>query len=236
MTSDTWPIGLGFADEGKTILVMAAKGGVYGWDIVNKRIKDVPQPQFSPPALRKEEFEVLGTSVMKAVFLAGGRKLAADVALASIRMIDMATGMELFRTDGWSLTILSPDERIMALTKPGGGGRLKRERRAGMGISSESGLIKLVDSETGKELRQITVEGSKVWALAFSPDGKTLAATTGWETGQIHFFDVATGKETRTIDTPPLRSPALAFTPDGSRLVSAMADGSVLVWDVKPSR
>jgi WD40 repeat protein len=72
--------------------------------------------------------------------------------------------------------------------------------------------------------------------MAFSPDGKTLAATSGWETGEIHLYDVASGREARTIVAPPLRSPALAFTPDGSRLVSGMADGSILVWDVRPAR
>ena len=76
--------------------------------------------------------------------------------------------------------------------------------------------------------------GIRSLGLAFAPDGKTLAATTGWETGRIRFYDVASGKETRTIDTPSLRSPALAYTPDGSRLVSGMADGSILVWDVSP--
>jgi WD40 repeat protein len=39
--------------------------------------------------------------------------------------------------------------------------------------------------------------------------------------------------EKRTINGPPFRSPALAFTPDGSRLVTGMADGSVLVWDLR---
>jgi WD40 repeat protein len=77
------------------------------------------------------------------------------------------------------------------------------------------------------------VPGSEVWALAFAPDGKTLAATTGWETGQIHLYDVASGNETRTIDAPSLRSPALAFTPEGGRLVSGMADGSIVIWDVR---
>lgn len=78
------------------------------------------------------------------------------------------------------------------------------------------------------------VEGREVWAMAFSPDGKTLAATSGWESGRIHLYNVATGKETRTINGPAFRSPALAFTPDGSRLVTGMADGSVLVWDLRP--
>jgi WD40 repeat protein len=69
--------------------------------------------------------------------------------------------------------------------------------------------------------------------MAFSPDGKALAATTGWEEGRIHLYEVATGKETRTITTPPLRKSVIAFTPDGSRIVSGMADTSVLVWDLR---
>ncbi len=126
--------------------------------------------------------------------------------------------------------------------------------------SAESGTIRLLDAGTGKEIQRMAVDGSKVWAMwsmatattpgrtrmavdgskvwamAFAPDGKTLAATTGWDSGRIHFFDVPSGKETRKIDSPPLRSPALAFTPDGTRLVSGMADGSVLVWDVRAAR
>ncbi len=89
-----------------------------------------------------------------------------------------------------------------------------------------------VDANTGRELHQIEVPNSEVWSLAFGPDGKTLAATSGWETGQIHIYEVATGKEFHTIETPAIRTPALTFTPDGSKLVCGMADTSVLVWDV----
>jgi WD40 repeat protein len=108
--------------------------------------------------------------------------------------------------------------------------------RTGIDLSPNVGVIQLLDTETGKDLRRLTVVGSKPWAMAFSPDGKTLAATTGWDSGQIHCFDFATGKETGTVDAPPLHSPALAFTPDGSRLVTGMADGSILVWDVQTGR
>ena len=96
-----------------------------------------------------------------------------------------------------------------------------------------SGTIVLVAADSGKPTLQIEVPNSEVWSVAFSPDGKTLAATTGWETGQIHLYEVATGKEFRTIETPAIRTPALTFTPDGSNLVCGMADTSILMWDLK---
>ena len=96
-----------------------------------------------------------------------------------------------------------------------------------------SGAIVLVDSATCGEKTQVDVSGSDVWALAFSPDGKTLAATRGWETGQIHLYEVASGREVRAINTPAIRTPALTFSPDGSKLVCGMADTSVLVWDLE---
>lgn len=68
--------------------------------------------------------------------------------------------------------------------------------------------------------------------MAFSPDSKILAATTGWETGQVRFFEVATGKEVYTLTTPPLRTPAIASTPDGSKVITGMLDTSVRIWDI----
>ena len=152
-------------------------------------------------------------------------------------------GRNCIESKGANLLAASPDQRTLAIARNGSHAEIKwvpetdSARTPMLKKIPTDGTIVLLDSEIGQgEALTINVSGSEVRALAFAPDGKTLAATTGWETGQIHFFDVASGKETRTIDTPPLQSPALAFTPDGSRLVSAMADGSVLVWDVKPPR
>ena len=97
-------------------------------------------------------------------------------------------------------------------------------------------MIVLVDTDTSAERIKIDVTGSEVWSLAFSPDSKTLAATSGWETGQTHLYEVATGKEIRTINTPAIRTPALTFSPDGSKLVCGMADTSVLIWDLQAER
>jgi WD40 repeat protein len=186
----------------------------------------------------KKQDEVL---VKSATFLAGGKKLAALVGRGGLQMIDTASGKELFHTEGGDLIVASPDERILAVSHGVSGVRLGRHRRYGPDISSAgfsltsavSGTIRLLEAETGREIQRMTVDGSEVWAMAFAPDGKTLAATSGWETGQIHFFDVPSGKENGTISSPPLHSPALAFTPDGTRLISGMADGSVLFWDLR---
>ena len=82
--------------------------------------------------------------------------------------------------------------------------------------------------ETSDRRRRVRYLGPGIFT-----DGKTLAATSGWETGQIHLYEVATGREIRTINTPATRTPALAFSPDGSKLVCGMADTSILVWDLQ---
>src|SRR5262249_40442279 len=79
-----------------------------------------------------------------------------------------------------------------------------------------------------------------VHALAFSPDGKTLASASGDKTGKL--WEVATGKVRETFQghTPadmvsseavyPVMS--VAVSPDGKSLASASYDKKVKLWDV----
>ena len=155
----------------------------------------------------------------------------------------LLTGKERYRTRRANIAVPSPDGQTLAIGTPapahGREGWLGTQEPA-IGwvgdettIHSDHGTVSILDSETGKEQRQIAVPDSEVWALAFSPDGKTLAATTGWKEGQIHLFEVETGKALRTIASPPLRTSALAFSPNGATLVRGMADTSVLIWDLR---
>jgi WD40 repeat protein len=99
-------------------------------------------------------------------------------------------------------------------------------------------VVLLLDALTGQKHHTIMVkQASNIEAIAFSPDGTTLAVGRGWNDPDIHLYDVASGREVGTVATPPRThtSFSLAFTPDGKQLVTGMSDSSVLIWNVRRS-
>jgi RNA polymerase sigma factor (sigma-70 family) len=77
-----------------------------------------------------------------------------------------------------------------------------------------------------------------VFAVAFSPDGKTIASGSFDKT--IKLWDVATGKEIRTLSGHTKEVVSISFSPDGKRLASAASQyfgnpeptpGEVKTWD-----
>jgi WD40 repeat protein len=71
--------------------------------------------------------------------------------------------------------------------------------------------------------------GGSSW-IAFSPDGKMLAAACYDK--KIKLWDVAKGEEVATLTGHTAAVTALAFSPDGKLLVSNSADHSLRLWDV----
>lgn len=69
-----------------------------------------------------------------------------------------------------------------------------------------------------------------VQCVAFSPDGKLLAAA-GEET-KIRVFDLAAGSQLAELRDHTAAVTTLAWSPAGDRLVSGCADGSVRVYEV----
>ena len=70
----------------------------------------------------------------------------------------------------------------------------------------------------------------KVFAVAFSPDGKTLASAG--EDRTIRVWDLAAGKARLELPGHTDAVLALAFTPDGKTLVSAGGDSTVCLWNL----
>jgi WD40 repeat protein len=69
-----------------------------------------------------------------------------------------------------------------------------------------------------------------ITSLAFSPNGKLLAAAS-WDRS-IRLWDTATGKEVRRLQGHENQVNAVAFAPDGRTLASGSVDQTVRLWDV----
>jgi serine/threonine-protein kinase len=98
--------------------------------------------------------------------------------------------------------------------------------------NAATGEIKLWDIAAGKERKPFTLRG-QISALAFSPDGNTLAVGHGQTgEGKIALWDLPAAKHRVTLAGHAGPITCLAFTADGRTLASGSADQSVRLWDV----
>lgn len=100
---------------------------------------------------------------------------------------------------------------------------------AASGENAVSGQIKIWNVADGRLLRVIDGHRDTIYALALSPDGKTLAS--GSYDQQIKLWSTETGAEVKTLRGHNGAVFGLAFRPDGKILASASADRTVKLWD-----
>ncbi|KAF9968451.1 hypothetical protein BGZ70_003847, partial [Mortierella alpina] len=72
-------------------------------------------------------------------------------------------------------------------------------------------------------------EDGKVWCLAYSPDGKSLAA--GMADSSVIVYDAVTWNKLHTLQGHMYAVYAVAYSPDGHQIASGSRDGTVRTWD-----
>jgi WD40 repeat protein len=82
----------------------------------------------------------------------------------------------------------------------------------------------------------LTGPAGYVWALAFSPNGTTLAA--GVTDGTVwlwNFADPDSPSLIATLTGPAGHVYSVAFAPGGGQLAASSSDGTVHLWDTNPT-
>ena len=90
------------------------------------------------------------------------------------------------------------------------------------------------DMPSGMKLSTSNPAVYNIWSVAFSPDGKSLAA--GTEAGVVKILDVPTGRERMTLKGHTDMVHGVAFSPDGRAIVSASMDKTLKLWDAASGR
>jgi WD40 repeat protein len=97
-------------------------------------------------------------------------------------------------------------------------------------VSGDDRGVIVLRSLSGEPLERLVGPDRKVWSLALSADGETLAA--GGAEGTVRLFRLGPGARRDHLDLVGHRARiwSVAISPDGQTLASASEDGTVRLW------
>lgn len=205
-----------WSPDGALVAVGTYSGPLYLWDAVTGKLRQRwPAP-----------------TAFSMAFSPDGKTLATGDDDCTVKLLQVANGRlirqlgisEPERHDSFGSSILiitvSPDGKSIASAFAG------------------QSAFTVWDASSGKvsyrtEINPVWPAEGWVYALAFSPDGKTLFS--GGADRAVHQWDAATGKEILQLQGHRGAVVSLALSPDGSRLASGSTDGTILIWDLVSS-
>ena len=94
------------------------------------------------------------------------------------------------------------------------------------------GTVRIWETASGKMLGEIPSGGDRVFALAFSPDGRHLAAGTNASPDYIKIWDARTGQLEKRLPGHRDAVLSLVYSRDGQELLSGSYDNTARIWDV----
>jgi MFS family permease len=98
-----------------------------------------------------------------------------------------------------------------------------------LATGDSTGVIKVWDFDTAKELRSFSSSYGTINAMAFHPNGIQLAV--GANSQGLRIWNVETGAETANLGAHPGHVNSVAFSPDGSKVATGSTDEAVRLFD-----
>ena len=159
---------------------------------------------------------------------------------AAVQVWDVAKAEVVARLDPapqtGALPVLSPDGKLVAVRPSLYTAELAPQPVGRPGPADPGPAVTVWEVAGGKELFKARVgNAGPQTGVAFSPDGKLLAAGSG--DGPVDLWEVPSGKPVRTLFGRTGQGARVAFSADGRELAAVAADGTIQRWtlpDGKP--
>ncbi len=200
-----------------------------------------PEERFVPQAFRPDgraflywKSTFVGRQQLRLIDLAGKTLVTYDVP-NSLQYGDYCFSSDgsLVALRGWSSSVFLYDaasgKPLGELEHPREVWRVAFSPRGPLLATSVERTVRLWAAAERRCLKQFRSFRRYVEALAFSPDGRLLAA--GSREGRVRLWDTASFREVADLDWGQGEVYDLAFAPDGQTAAAACAD-AVVVWDV----
>jgi WD40 repeat protein len=162
-----------------------------------------------------------------------GGRLATSGIEGAVRVWDTRSGRQLFALPGQTyfqrLEIGSVNVCPVMFSPDG----------SRLASATDEGTVHVWDAKTGKEVRALAGYGGRVTGLAFSRDGRRLAAGGLRSLGAappVKVWEMDTGREVASLDCRFGEARVVMFSPDGQRLLVGDANPSLAVPQQVPPK
>jgi WD40 repeat protein len=194
-------------------------GNLLVWDVAEGNIQD---------HLRRKSWKPWYSEVHAVAFTPDGKRIAAtggELYHGAVGVWDLESGDQL-----WEATDIAPTTFVPLAFSPDG-----KLLATAAGDRNRSGRVRFWDAGTGEAKQTWDGNGKDVSAVAFAPDGNTIASAD--VSGKVLIRAAADGavKQEFRHDTSGKEESMfvrLAFAPDGKTLATAGGTFPVRVWDV----